>query len=159
MAATATQQIIHNGARNLVLKYTIGGTADADAAADVLVDASVLDAALVGNRLLRLEKAVWSLTGFSCKLLWDDEDSNVDLIELTQGGGELDFTDLGGLVNNAANATGDVLFTTTGYDTAGDGGHIILFFKKKGLNTESPNVYPAAASLALTGILPTIAIA
>ena len=158
MAATATQQIIHNGARNLVVKYTIAGTSG-ETADGVLVDASALDATLVGDRLLRLDRVEWALTGFTCKLSWDGEDVNTDLVELPAGYGIQDFSDCGGIVNNVANATGDVLFTTTGYSASGDGGSIILSFKKKNASINSFNVYPAAASMTLTGVLPTIAIA
>lgn len=126
MAATATQQIIHNGSRNLVLKYTIAGTTG-DTTAGVLVDASALS---VGTNL-RLTKVQSSLTGFSCNLLWD-ADTNVNLVELpTDEAYEADFSDIGGITNNAGTGvTGDVLFTTTGYTASGDGGSIVLTFKK-----------------------------
>jgi hypothetical protein len=153
MAATATEQVIHNGARNLVLKYTIAGSTG-DTTAGVLVDASALDAALVGNRLLRLDKAEWSLSGFSCKLLWDGADADIDLIQLAAGEGLQDFRDCYGIVNKAANASGDVLFTTTGYAGGGEGGHITLSFRKKNTIAASFTVAPAAASLTLTGEIP-----
>lgn len=129
MAATATQQVINNGPRNLVLHYTIGGTTG-DTTAGTLVDVSSLDST-IGVNGLRLVKARWSLTGFTMNLLWDAT-ANVSLIELT-GEGDQDYTHIGGFQNNAgAGATGDVLFTTTGYTASGDGGHVTLYFKKKG---------------------------
>ena len=127
MAATATEQVLNNGARNLVLKYTIGGTTG-DASAATLVDVSALDATISE---LRLDKAQWSLTGFSAKLLWD-ADTDVDLLELAAGEGEVDFTSIGGLTDDSGTGTtGDVNITTTGYTASGDGGTIILHFRKK----------------------------
>jgi len=128
MAATATQQIIANGPRNLVLKYTIAGTTG-DASAVALVDVSAIDPN-IGVNGLTLMSAQWGLTGFSCKLAWDAT-TDIDLIELTEGEGSQDFSKFGGIKNNSGTgATGDVMFTTTGYTASGDGGHIYLWFKK-----------------------------
>lgn len=128
MAATATQQVIANGSRNLVLKYTIGGTTG-DTTAGTLVDISALDATLPTDGL-RLERAQWSLTGFTVKLLWDAT-ADVDLVEMGNSD-DFDFSQEGGIVNNAGSGvTGDVNFTTTGYTAAGDGGSFVLHFKKR----------------------------
>lgn len=130
MAATATQQIIANGPRNLVLKYTIAGTTG-DAAAVKLVDVSALDASL-GANALTLMSISWGLSGFSCKLVWDAT-TDIDLIEMPANSADSqDFSKFGGIKDNsaAANSTGDVMFTTTGYTASGDGGHIYLCFKK-----------------------------
>jgi len=129
MAATATEQIINNGPRNLVAKYTIAGTTG-DTTAGTLVDVSNVDAS-IGVNALRLTKVQSTIHGFSCRLLWDAT-ANVDLIDIGDGENvDLCFEDFGGLPNNAGSgATGDVLFTTTGYTAAGDGGHITLWFKK-----------------------------
>ena len=117
MAATATQQIIANGPRNLVLKYTIAGTTG-DTTAGALVDISALDSS-VGASSLKLMGAQWGLTGCSVNL------------ECTAGSDSQDFSKFGGIPNNAGTGvTGDVLFTTTGYTGSGDGGHIYLWFKK-----------------------------
>lgn len=132
MAATATQQILNNGSRNLVLHYTIGGTTG-DASAAVLVDVSALDAN-IGVNGLKLTRASWSLSGFDLKLAWDAT-ANVDFIEMRDGEFEQCFEDVGGITNNAgAGATGDVVFTTNGYTAAPDVGHFTLWFKKKNQN-------------------------
>ena len=128
MAATATQQIIANGPRNLVLKYTIAGTTG-DASAVKLVDVSALDPG-IGVNGLTLMGVQWGLTGCSLQLLWDAA-ANVALVECTAGEGAQDFSKFGGVKNNAgASATGDVMFTTTGYTASGDGGHVYLWFQK-----------------------------
>lgn len=157
MAATATQQIISNGPRNLVLKYTIAGTTG-DAAAVKLVDISALDSSL-GAYDLRLDKASWSLTGFSCKLAWDAT-TDADLIEMSNGWGKVDFSSVGGIPNNAdAGITGDVMFTTTGYTASGDGGSFVLHFKKKnkGLATSEMVFGPNKASMTIASEAPTVA--
>jgi len=148
MAATATQQIINNGPRNLVLKYTIAGDSGDTTAGD-LVDISALDST-IGNKGLKLMSAQWALSGFSCNLLWEGGPS-ADLIQLTSGEGEVDFNDSGGIVNNATAQSGDVLFTTTDYGASGEGGHILLHFRKRNPSEDLTDVSPATASLGLTG--------
>jgi len=133
MAATATQQVISDGSRNLYLKYTIAGTTG-DAAATKLVDASAFsdaDGNALGANSLTLIGIDASLTGFSCKLVWDAT-ANVDLIEIPSDDVlTRDFREHGGIKNNSGTgSTGDVMFTTTGYTASGDGGHIYLKFKK-----------------------------
>jgi len=156
MAATATQQIINNGSRNLVLKYTIAGTSG-DTVKGTLVDLSALSTGNTVTGGLRLDKAVWSLTGFSCLLEWDGAPDDTDLLQLSVGDGELNFNKFGGITNNAEDQTGDVLFTTTDYGASGEGGHILLHFKKKGGTVFDPNLKAGApASLVFTGFPPTV---
>ena len=152
MAATTTQQILNNGSRNLVLKYTIAGTTG-DVTNGKLVDMSALDSSL-GIGGLKLTRAQWSLTGFSCKLAWDGG-PDVDLLELSSGDGSVDYTDIGGIVNNATQQSGDVLITTTDYGAGGEGGHFILEFKKRS-PVELADVSPPTSSLTLIGLAPTI---
>jgi len=127
MAIAATQHIIVNADKNLVLKYTFGGTTG-EAAAVKLVDLSALDAN-AGVSSLHLTKVQWALTGFDVLLLWDAT-TDVALIELSAGEGEQDYLSFGGIPNNAGTGvTGDVMYTTVGYVT-GNAGHVILTFKK-----------------------------
>jgi len=133
MAATATQQILNDGPRNLNLKYTISGDTG-DAAAVVLVNVSDFvdrDGVALGANALTLYSAESSLTGFSCKLLWDAS-ANIDIVELpTDDDFSQDFSSNGGIKDNSGSgSTGDVLFTPTGYTAGGDGGSIFLCFKK-----------------------------
>jgi len=133
MVATATQQILADGPRNLVVKYTIAGTTG-DTAAGILVNVSGFtdaDGTALGANALTLMKATWGLTGFSCALLWDAT-ANVNLLEMpTESADSQDFSKFGGIKDNSGTgSTGDVLFTTTGYTASGDGGHIYLWFKK-----------------------------
>ena len=130
MAVAATQQIIANGPRNLVLKYTFAGT-DGDAAAVKLVDVSAIDTG-IGVNGLTLMSARYGCAGFSCELLWDAT-TDVSIITFPEDqSGAFDFSKFGGIKNNAAaaNASGDVMYTTTGYTDAGGGGFLYLHFRK-----------------------------
>ena len=178
MTATVTQQVIQNGPRNLVLKYTLGGLTG-DATADTLVNLSSLDSTL-GAAGLRLDKAQWSLTGCSCKIQWESGASNVDLLEMQGTWGDVDYSCNGGISNNASLPTGNVVFTTTGYTASGDGGHILLYFRKKSaslLTNPNPDLQTGSlsfssdavflpgrpqslvGSLTLTGAAPTVTVA
>jgi hypothetical protein len=133
MAATATQQVINDGPRNLNVKYTIAGTTG-DTTAGILVNVSGFndaDGNALGANSLTLVGVDASLTGFSCNLLWDAT-TNVNLIEIPSDEPiKQDFSKFGGIKDNSGTgSTGDVLFTTTGYTASGDGGHIYLKFKK-----------------------------
>lgn len=165
MTAIATQQIIHNGPRNLVLKYTIDGVAG-DVTANTLVDISALDAN-IGVRGLRLDRAYWAVTGMSLKLQWEDADgANVDLLELANDDGIFDYSLRGGVTNNATLPTGNVVFTTKGYDGGGDGANMTLEFKKKSSTGTAlqQDVEPSTGSIAfsssagsiLNGFQPTL---
>ncbi len=133
MAATATEQIINDGNRRLTVKYTIAGTTG-DTANGILVNASDFsdkNGTVLGANALTLMRIESSLTGFSCKLLWDAT-ANIDLVELPSDDDlNQDFSRFGGIKDNSGTgSTGDVLFTTTGYTASGDGGTIVLRFKK-----------------------------
>jgi hypothetical protein len=153
MPAVATQQVINNGPRNLVLKYTIdnAGGPIGDVTADTLVDISSLDST-IGVGGLRLDRCQWSLTGMAANLSWEGA-SDVDLLELADGDGEVDFTEIGGVANNASIPTGNVVYTTNGFGTAGDGGTIILEFKKKSPSSAivALEAAPSTGSMTITG--------
>jgi len=129
-----------------------------DVTADTLVDISSIDSN-IGVGGLRLERCQWSLTGHSCNLSWEAA-ADVDLLELADGVGDVDFSDIGGITNNASLPTGNVVFTTTGFDTAGDGGFIVLEFKKKSKSADITvhEGEPSLGSIAFTCGLPSILI-
>ena len=127
MAATVASQTIHNGARNLVVKSFVSGTTG-DITDTVIVDVSAIDSG-IGVNGLTLTEIDWNVTGFTAALEWDAT-TDVGLIQL-DGEGHQDFRAVGGIKNNAGSgATGDVLITTTGYTASGDGGHIVMKFRK-----------------------------
>jgi len=130
MAATATEQVIANGPRNLVLKYTIAGTTG-DTTDGILVNVSDLDTS-IGVNDLRLMSVQGLVAGFAMNIGWDAT-ANVDLFHFPADEDvDQDFSKWGGIPSDAgAGATGDVLFTTSGYTAAAtQGATIVLWFKK-----------------------------
>lgn len=130
MAVTATLQTIHDGARNLVVKAQLVGDG-VDAAAAKLIDASTYANPTPGaGASLKLMKVEYSLDQFAVTLLWDAT-TDVEFLTLPSGSDTLDFTDIGGLVNNSgAGITGDINFSTVG-NAAGEDGTLVLHFKKR----------------------------
>jgi hypothetical protein len=127
MALTAVEQVILNGPRNVVVKYTFGGTTG-DVTALQLVDASDFG---VSNLKIKRVKSV--LTGFSGALLWDAS-TDVDALGLVEGEVDHDFTAFGGLTNTKATGyTGDIMLRTDGYTAAAgeDNSYILLELVKK----------------------------
>jgi hypothetical protein len=110
LADAVASQILVDGARNCVMKFT--NVSDGTGEAAVLkVDVSALS-----NAPARV-----SLEGIQDVVAWHvPQDVDVDQ----------DFTSFGGIPNNAgAGITGDIMFTTVGA-TAGDRYSIILKLKK-----------------------------
>ena len=130
MAVTATLQTIHDGARNLVVKCKLTGDGT-DVTALKLIDASTYTAPVPGvGASLKVMKIISQMDGFTAALLWDAttdvEFVNIPNQEMTQ-----DFTDIGGLINNAGTGiTGDIMITTVG-NAAGEDGTIILYMRKR----------------------------
>ena len=129
MAVTATAQTIHDGARNLVVKLQLVGDGS-DVTALQVINASAYSNPVPGvGASLKLMKVVWALDSFIATLLWD-ADSDIEFLTL-QGEGMMDYTDIGGLINNAGTGiTGDIMMTTVG-NAAGEDGTIVLHMKKR----------------------------
>jgi hypothetical protein len=126
MVGTITKQVIVDGSRNTVVKFTIGG--DADLTNAVLFDASAYVGANTNNKLMKIQ---YAFDGFNARLFWDAT-ANVDLLTLPDTHMETQcYKYFGGIPNNAGTGkTGDILITTSGL-IDGDDGHIILYIKKK----------------------------
>ncbi len=126
MADAVTTQILLDGKKNAVLKFTnvSDGTGEADV---VKVDVSALSGAPTE---IRLDKIWYSTNGMSVLMEWDaTTDVPIWLIPLDQSD-TIDFTCFGGIDNNAGTGkTGDILFTTVGH-TSGDTYSIILWVSK-----------------------------
>lgn len=134
MAIAATEQVLADGPRNLVVKYTFAGTSG-DAAAVILVNASDFvdkDGIALGANAFTLMNIQASLVGFSAQLLWE-AGTDINLVTIPDGQPiNQDFSKFGGIKDNSTTtSTGDVVITTTGFTAAaGEGGHIYLWFKK-----------------------------
>lgn len=130
MTVAATLQTIHDGARNLVVKAHLSGDGT-DASEVQLIDASAYSAPVPGvGASLKLMKVEYALDQFAVTLSWDAS-SNVEFLTLPPGSDTLDFTDIGGLINNAGSGiTGDIDFSTVGNAT-GEDGFIVLHMRKR----------------------------
>ncbi len=130
VAFAITKQTLHDGPRNLVVKTHLVGD-DTDAASVLLINASDYSNPTPGvGASLKIMKIWYSLAGFDVELEWDAS-SNVDIITLAAGTTDtLDFSSIGGLINNAGSGvTGDIDFTTTAVAALEDG--TIIFWMKK----------------------------
>jgi len=117
LADAVTSQKIVDGQKNVV--YALTNLSDGTGESAVLkVDVSGLSAGprgavCAGVRILRVH---YSVFGMNVSLLWD-ADTDVKALVL-QGDGCLDFTEFGGIPNNAgAGKTGDLLLTTAGHSS------------------------------------------
>lgn len=124
MADTVTSQTLVDGPKWCVMKFT--NLSDGTGETGVLkVDVSALTPAAT---TVSIEKIWYSISGMVVTLLWDAT-ADVRIMDLS-GYDDLDFSDFGGLINNAgAGVTGDILFTTSGA-TNGDNYTIILKMRK-----------------------------
>jgi len=130
MADAVTSQTIFDGARKAIMKFT--NISDGTGESAVLkVDVSALaaqdGATCTSVSILKIEAIT---RGMGVDILWD---ATTDVICLTIGEDQFqshDFSEYGGLPNNAgAGKTGDILFTTVGA-ASGDRYTIILELSK-----------------------------
>ena len=122
---TIVRQTYINGVYDIVVKAFINGTGD-----DVttLIDASSYNTSPTN---LRIMKIIYNFNGFSAFLAWNAT-TPVNIISLANDHpSEMDFNDMGGLVNNAgAGVNGDILITTNGLASP-DNGFILIYLKIK----------------------------
>lgn len=125
MADAVTSQTLVDGERNVVMKFT--NISDATGEAAVLkVDVSALSGAPTSVKITKIE---YDISNMAVNILWDAT-TDVTAIVLSGGQNTLDFSDMGGLINNAgAGVTGDINFSTI-LAGANDTYSIILHMKK-----------------------------
>ena len=120
MADALTSQVIQDGGRTAVLKFTnvSDGTGQSEA---VLVDVSSLSADPVTKQActgVTLQKITFSNIGMGVELLWDAT-TNMPLLNLPQDWEDtIDFSEFGIPNNGGAGKTGDILVTTVGANTS-----------------------------------------
>ena len=131
MADALTSQVIQDGPRSAILKFTNISDGTGQAAA-VLVDVSSLSSDPLTNQVcngVTLQSISYSNVGMGVELLWD-ANANVPLLNLLQNwSDQLDFSDYGIPNNSGTGRTGDILITTTGA-TAGDAYFLLLTLTK-----------------------------
>ena len=131
MADTLTSQVIQDGGRTAVLKFTNVSDGSGQAAA-VLVDVSNLSVDPVTKQVctgVTLQAVTFSNIGMGVELLWDAT-TNVPLLNLPQDWEDtMDFSAYGIPNNAGAGKTGDIVVTTVGA-TAADTYLLILTLTK-----------------------------
>ena len=127
MADTVTTQIIQDGERDCIMKFTNVSDATGESAI-VKVDVSALQSNPSGIACseVRLVRVSHAIVGMSVQMFFNAS-TNVLLMELAESSnGHMDFQDFGGIPNNAGSGKdGDILFTTKDH-TSGDTYSIIL---------------------------------
>jgi len=127
MGDSVASQTLYDGAgKRTVMKFTNVSDGTGESAIKK-VDVSALVGAPSHVKILRIWYATY---GMGVRLLWDAT-TDVFIIGLgSDSHGDLDFRDIGGLVNTkAAGYTGDIMFTTIGHDN-GDSYTVILLLEK-----------------------------
>ena len=119
MADAVTSQTIIDGERNCIMKFTnvSDGTGES-AVAKVDVSALASNSAGTACSEVRVLRVSHAIVGMSVQMFLNAT-SNVLLMELAESSnGHMDFTDFGGLPNNAGSGkNGDILFTTKGHSS------------------------------------------
>jgi len=132
MADAVTTQTIIDGPQTAVMKFTNVSDGTGESAV-VKVDVSALNSSVDGDPCtgVVIERLWWQCIGMKVQILWDAT-ADQFCIELGENqSGDHDYTDFGGLTNNAgAGKTGDINFTTVGH-TSGDTYTVIMYLKKK----------------------------
>ena len=132
MADAVTTQTLIDGPQTAVMKFTniSDGTGES---AVTKVDVSALNPSADGDPCtgVVIERLWWQCIGMKVQILWDAT-ADAFCIELGENqSGDHDYTDFGGLTNNAgAGKTGDINFTTVGAGS-GDTYTVIMYLRKK----------------------------
>jgi len=131
MADALTSQVIEDGPRNAVLKFTNVSDGSGQSAA-VLVDVSTLSSDPLTKQVcngVTLQSIIYSNVGMGVELFWDAT-TDVPLLNLLENwSDELDFTPTGIPNNSGSGRTGDILVTTSGAG-AGDTYMLLLTLTK-----------------------------
>lgn len=126
MADSVTSQILFDGTKKAIIKFTNISDGSGESAV-VKVDVSAL---VDAPTKVKITKIWYTVSGMAVQMLWD---ATTDVLAFALGAdqtGFLDFTSFGGIQNNAGTGiTGDLLFTTVGH-SSGDSYSIILEVQK-----------------------------
>lgn len=131
--ATVTSQTIIDGERNLVVKLHITGATDLSD--ETLIDASSFSPTFTSASLMRVQGSMPVTeqaggAGPIVSLEWDAT-SNVPIIDLSAGNFDHDFSEFGGIPNNAgAGKTGDIVASSAG--ASADTGYFLILHLRKG---------------------------
>ena len=131
MADAVTSQTLFDGDKHVVMKFTNISDGTGESAVKK-VDVSALESDINGNTCtsVAIEKIWWQCIGMKVRMFFDAT-SDKFIIELGENqSGYLDYSEFGGIKNNAGSGkTGDIDFTTVGHSSA-DTYTIILKMRK-----------------------------
>ena len=119
MADAVTSQTLFDGDKHVVMKFTNISDGSGESAVKK-VDVSALNSDIYGNTCssVAIEKIWWQCIGMKVQLFFDAS-SDKFIIELGENqSGHHDYSEFGGLPNNASSPTGDIDFTTVGHSSA-----------------------------------------
>lgn len=127
MADVVTTQIIANGNRNLIMKFTneSDGTGETGVKkVDAQSSTIATSQGFVPGVHLKIARITFTVSGGELRMQWDaSAPTDIDILAYT---GTQDYTFFGGLTNpNATGATGSILFTTVGF-VAGSSYTVVL---------------------------------
>lgn len=123
MADAVATQVILNGEKNVVLKFTNISDGTGESAVTKV-------AAATYGTTAKIQRIRYSTDGMAVRILWDATADVVCWLIPANQSDTLDFTQFGGLPNNGGSGvTGDIQFTTVGH-TSGDTYTIILELSK-----------------------------
>jgi hypothetical protein len=130
MPNSIATQVLEDGRRNTVIKWTIVGDGSGDETATVIFDASAYKTASTANKLWEIE---FSTVGASAILYWDAT-TDIPLLSIPANHSEkMCFGAFGGIINNAGTGiTGDIVITTSGLGS-NDHMTIIMWVKERGV--------------------------
>ena len=127
MVDTVTTQILRDGRRNLVMKFTNISDGSGESAV-TKVDVSSLSESPARVRITRID---YTTAGIGLDILWD---ADTDVLALTipqDMSDSIDYRWFGGVTNNAgAGRTGDIKFSTNNSPLAGDRYTVVLHMIK-----------------------------
>ena len=113
MAMTTTEQILYDGARNLVMEFT--GRHDGAGGQETEVVKVDVSALVPPARLVSIRSIEYDVSGGTVKLLWGHATSPVEFLLLSTAN-ILSYHRISGLPNGAGpDATGDILLSTIGF--------------------------------------------
>lgn len=119
MAIIATTQILHDGARNVVMQ--LNGMDDGSGASDNetnVIKVKVSDLIPAGDGRLKVKKVTYDVRGGTVTLSWGGDDPIPFLILSDQGNGFFDYRKIGGAKNPGTQdvtTTGDIMLSTAGF--------------------------------------------
>ena len=120
MADAVTSQTLFDGDKHVIMKLTNISDGSGESAVKK-VDVSALNSDINGNTCtsVAIEKIWWQCIGMKVQLFFDAT-SDAFIIELGENqSGHHDYSEFGGLRNNAGSGkTGDIDFTTVGHSSA-----------------------------------------